>query len=135
MLHLAFQRRYIIGICMCPASKRYLFLVIQIDTSILLSNQVELNPGPQSLDDSNYPCSLFVPKNVHGILMQLHVTTVTNCVLLYVLTQVHPCAKNMEMLQFFGFAQYVIHQTILEQYFNHTYPQGIHFFVQTHITC
>ena len=58
MLHLAFQRRYIIGICMCPASKRYLFLVIQIDTSILLSNQVELNPGPQSLDDSSYPCSI-----------------------------------------------------------------------------
>jgi hypothetical protein len=112
-------------------SDRHIHLLIRI----LLSNQVELNPGPQSLDDSNYPCSLFVPKNVHGILMQLHVTTVTNGVLLYALTQVHPCAKNMEMLQFFGFAQYVIHQTILEQYFNHTYPQGIHFFVQTHITC
>ena len=25
---------------------------------ILLSNQVELNPGPQSLDDSSYPCSI-----------------------------------------------------------------------------
>ena len=52
----------ITGICMCQASKRYLFLVIQIHIHllirILLSNQVELNPRPQSLDDSSYPSSI-----------------------------------------------------------------------------
>ena len=63
-------------------SDRHIHLLVRN----LLSNQVELNPGPQSLDDSSYPCSLFVPNNVHGILMQLYVTTVTNGVILDVLT-------------------------------------------------
>jgi hypothetical protein len=63
-------------------SDRHIHLLVRN----LLSNQVELNPGPQSLDDSSYPCSLFVPNNVHGILMQLYVTTVTNDVILDVLT-------------------------------------------------
>ena len=63
-------------------SDRHIHLLVRN----LLSNQVELNPGPQSLADSSHPCSLFVPKNVHGILMQLYVTTVTNGVILDVLT-------------------------------------------------
>ena len=35
-------------------SDRHIHLLIRI----LLSNQVELNPGPQSLDESSYPCSI-----------------------------------------------------------------------------
>jgi len=49
-LHVSsFKKRYTFG-----NSYRHTHLLI----IILLSNQVEFNPGPQSLDDSSYPCSI-----------------------------------------------------------------------------
>ena len=49
-LHVSsFKKRSIFGY-----SDRHIHLLIRI----LLSNQVELNPGPQSLDDSSYRCSI-----------------------------------------------------------------------------
>ena len=49
-LHVSsFKKRSIFG-----NSDRHTHLLIRI----LLSNQVEFNPGPQSLDDSSYPCSI-----------------------------------------------------------------------------
>lgn len=49
-LHVSsFKRRTIFG-----SSDKHIHLLIRI----LLSNQVESNPGPHSLDDSSYPCSI-----------------------------------------------------------------------------
>ena len=83
MLYLAFKRSYITGICMCQASKRDLFLLIQIDTSICSSEICLVIKLNSILDHKAWMnpviLALFVPKNVHGILMQLYVTTVKWC--------------------------------------------------------
>jgi len=124
-LHVSsFKKRSIFG-----NSDRHIHLLIRI----LLSNQVELNPGPQSLDESSYPCSICSQEctwDSDAIVCDncdkwCHI----GCV------NINPSMYEKYENTSVGFAKYVIHLTILEQYFNHTYLQGIHFFVQTHIPC